>query len=311
MNTAENIILQPQALQMDKRQTPNEPSAKGKVQNKAESKAKNTALINSQSSNYVSKQPNRYGVIDYSEQEHQVWNTLYKRQTQRLKNNACDEFNQGLELLKLNADAIPQLNDINRILKQHTGWSVERVPALIGFERFFGLLAERKFPAATFIRRMEDLDYIKEPDIFHELLGHCPLLTHPAYADFSQHYGQLGLAASKTERAMLARLYWFTIEFGLVETAKGLKIYGGGILSSFEESDYSLHSPLANRQKLDVIEAFRTHYRIDELQKNYFIIDKLDDLQQIIKYDLIAMVKQAQQLGMKPSDYQPKEDAAC
>jgi len=262
-------------------------------------------------SKYISKVPDDKGYINYNQQENQTWKKLYLRQTEIIKNRACDEFLQGLELLSMNAEAIPQLPDINHKLNQLTGWSVERVPALIGFERFFELLADRKFPAATFIRTPEELDYIKEPDIFHEFFGHCPLLTNQAYADFSQHYGELGLAASKQDRAMLARLYWFTIEFGLIKTTQGLKIYGGGILSSKQECCYSLESDIPNRFSLDPIDAFRTFYRIDELQRNYFVIEQLSDLQKIIKLDLISLVKQARELGMRPSSYEPKEDAAC
>ncbi|MGX5200535.1 phenylalanine 4-monooxygenase [Aliikangiella sp. IMCC44632] len=260
---------------------------------------------------YISKQPNSFGIIDYSAVENQTWHDLYSRQYNIIKNRACDEFLEGLEILNMDADKIPQLPAINQKLNQLTGWQVERVPALIGFERFFELLANRRFPAATFIRRPEDIDYIKEPDIFHELFGHCPLLTNQAYADFSQHYGQLGLAASKQERAMLARLYWYTIEFGLIKTNAGLKIYGGGILSSFEETCYSLESTIPTRSPLNVVEAFRTHYRIDELQKNYFFIEQLSDLNHLKELDLSKLASHAKTLGMKPSDYAPKEEAAC
>lgn len=260
---------------------------------------------------YVSHKPDQQGYINYSEAEHQTWKTLYNRQTDIIKDRACDEFLHGIDVLQMGAERIPQLPDINKKLKALTGWQVENVPALIGFERFFELLANRRFPAATFIRRPEDIDYIQEPDIFHELFGHCPLLTNQAYADFSQHYGELGLKANKADRAMLARLYWFTIEFGLMQTQQGLKIYGGGILSSKEETCYSLESDIPKRQPLQVIEAFRTHYRIDELQKNYFIINQLSDLQQLAKLDLVTLLNEARILGMKPSAYAPKEDAAC
>ncbi|QFI36473.1 phenylalanine 4-monooxygenase [Moritella marina ATCC 15381] len=260
---------------------------------------------------YVSRQPDQNGYIHYSDEEHCTWATLYNRQTEIIKGRACDEFIAGIDLLQMSADQIPQLPDINRKLKKLTGWQVENVPALIGFERFFELLANKRFPAATFIRTKADIDYIQEPDIFHELFGHCPLLTNQAYADFSQHYGELGLKADKADRPMLARLYWFTIEFGLMQTQQGLKIFGGGILSSKQETCYSLESDIPNRQPLQVIEAFRTHYRIDELQKNYFVINQLTDLQQLVKLDLITLIKEAKILGMKPSAHTPKEDKAC
>lgn len=260
---------------------------------------------------YVSKQPDKDGFIDYTAEENGTWQILYNRQYDILHDRACPEFLHGLESLNMGADAIPQIPEINAKLMEMTGWRVEPVPALIGFERFFELLANRKFPAATFIRTREDLDYIQEPDIFHEFFGHCPLLTNPAYADFSQHYGQLGLNASKAERRMLARLYWFTIEFGLIETDKGLRIYGGGILSSAEESHYSLHSNVPLRKKLDVMDAFRTHYRIDELQRTYFKISSFDELMALKKMDLLKLLAEAKYLGMHPSPYPPKEDAAC
>lgn len=260
---------------------------------------------------YVSKVPDERGYIHYTDEENGTWEILYNRQMEIVEKRACIEFLDGIDRLNMGARSIPQLPEINQKLKRMTGWQVERVPALIGFERFFELLANRHFPAATFIRRREDLDYIKEPDIFHELFGHCPLLTNQAYADFSQHYGELGLQATKEERAMLARLYWFTIEFGLVKSGNDLKVYGGGILSSKEETVYSLESDVPRRHKLDILDAFRTHYRIDQLQKNYFIIDSLAELQNIIELDLGLLISQAKRLGMKPSDYLPKENAAC
>jgi phenylalanine-4-hydroxylase len=260
---------------------------------------------------YVSKIPDSSGYINYSKEENGTWEILFKRQTKIIQNRACREFLDGLELLNMSETSVPQLSEINRSLGNLTGWNVERVPALIGFERFFELLANRKFPAATFIRRREDLDYIQEPDIFHELFGHCPLLTNQSYADFSQHYGELGLAASSKDRAMLARLYWFTIEFGLVRESNNLKIYGGGILSSKQECCYSLESEMPTRNPFDVIEIFRTHYRIDQLQKNYFIIEQLSDLQQITQLDLKQLIQKARFLGMKASSYDPNESAAC
>ncbi|NQZ08127.1 MAG: phenylalanine 4-monooxygenase [Algicola sp.] len=260
---------------------------------------------------YVSKQPDINGFIDYTSEEHGTWEILYNRQLDILHDRACPEFLAGIDALDLNAKEIPQLPIMNEKLKAITGWQVQAVPALIGFAQFFELLADKKFPAATFIRTRADLDYIQEPDIFHEFFGHCPLLTNPDYAEFSQHYGRLGLAANKADRRMLARLYWFTIEFGLIETAKGLRIYGGGILSSTEESHYSLESIQPVRKDLDVIDAFRTYYRIDQLQRTYFKIKDFADLKRIREMDLDKLIKEARYLGMHKSLYQPKEDAAC
>ncbi len=164
-----------------------------------------------------------------------------------IEGKACDAYMDGLERLQLPADRIPQLDDVSRVLQACTGWSVARVPALIPFSEFFQLLANRQFPAATFIRKRSELDYLKEPDIFHELFGHTPLLTNQHFADFTETYGRLGLAASKEERVYLARLYWFTVEFGLIDTPQGMRIYGGGILSSIGETEHAL-SDVPQRQ---------------------------------------------------------------
>jgi phenylalanine-4-hydroxylase len=169
-----------------------------------------------------------------------VWNTLITRQLKVIEGRACQEYLDGIEKLGLPHDRIPQLGEINKVLGATTGWQVARVPALIPFQTFFELLASKQFPVATFIRTREELDYLQEPDIFHEIFGHCPLLTNPWFAEFTHTYGKLGLQATKEERVYLARLYWMTIEFGLLETPQGRRIYGGGILSSPKETVYSL-----------------------------------------------------------------------
>ncbi len=262
-----------------------------------------------QTSGYASIPPDCRGFVAYNAEDHRTWQRLYTRQIDIIANRACDEYLAGLRILDLPADRVPQIPDINRKLGRISGWGLEAVPALIGFEEFFRLLANRRFPVATFIRRPEDLDYLQEPDVFHEIFGHCPLLTNPDYAAFSQHYGELGLTASKAQRAMLARLYWFTIEFGLVETARGLRIYGGGILSSAAETCYALESTQPLRVNLDIVEVFRTPYRIDVLQRIYFKIKALSELQAIARQDLIALTQRAEKLGMRPSLYPAKTPA--
>lgn len=169
-----------------------------------------------EASSYRSSAPDASGRVAYSADEHAIWATLYARQTAAIADVACDEFKHGLDLLKLSPDQIPQLPDVSARLKRETGWEVAAVPALIPFSEFFALLASKRFPAATFIRRREHLDYLQEPDIFHELFGHTPLLTNPWFAEFTETYGRIGLAASKEDRVFLARLYWFTVEFGLI-----------------------------------------------------------------------------------------------
>lgn len=259
-------------------------------------------------SSYVAHTPDSAGRVAYTEQENATWQTLITRQAAAIRDVACSEYLHGLNLLHLPSDRVPQIPDINAVLQRETGWAVEPVPALIPFGTFFALLAERKFPAATFIRTPEELDYLQEPDIFHEIFGHTPMLTHPGFASFTEHYGKLGLAASKEERVYLARLYWFTVEFGLVQTpGRALHVYGGGILSSIGETHYALHDSEVDRRPFDVQEALRTPYRIDIMQPKYFILESLDDLYALTQTDLMAEVHTAMQLGLLPKPY--REDA--
>ncbi len=258
-------------------------------------------------SKYTSRIPNKDGIVEYSSQEHEIWRELYQRQWTLIEGRACDEYLRGIDNLGLNASAIPQIPDINAAMEPLTGWHVEPVPALIGFDKFFKLLSERKFPAATFIRTKEDLEYLQEPDIFHEIFGHCPLLTDPFYADFVHEYGKMGLHASKEQRLMLARLYWFTVEFGLIQTPKGLRIYGGGILSSIGETTYALESDIPKRQPLDALEAFRTPYRIDIFQTIYFVINQFEELFNLSQLNLLDLIEQAHRLGMHAPSF-PKAD---
>lgn len=258
-------------------------------------------------STYVAKPCDAQGNVAYTEEENQIWHDLILRQTPILQNRACEEYKYGLAQLNLPADRIPQCHEVSKVLQKHTGWSLAPVPALIPFDKFFALLASKQFPAATFIRRREELDYLQEPDIFHEIFGHCPLLTNPAYADFTYHYGKLGLKASPQDRVMLARLYWFTIEFGLIKTAQGLRIYGGGILSSKGETPYSLENPQVRRKAFDPLEVLRTPYRIDIIQPIYFIIDDFQVLFDVIELDLLALIQEARRLGMREPAYEKRE----
>ncbi|WP_252179741.1 phenylalanine 4-monooxygenase [Endozoicomonas sp. 4G] len=255
---------------------------------------------------YVARKPDEQGFIEYPPEEHETWRILYERQIKAVENRACPEFIRGLDILGLSADEIPQLNDITEKLRKCTGWSVARVPALISFDRFFELLANRQFPVATFIRTREELDYLQEPDIFHEIFGHCPLLTNPDFAQLTETYGQLGLKASKEERVYLARLYWMTVEFGLVTTDQGLRIYGGGILSSFKETRYAVESSAPERLPFDLMTALRTPYRIDILQPVYFVLQSLSELHRLTEMDLMAQVHEAMKLGLLESKFTPK-----
>ncbi|WP_028110530.1 phenylalanine 4-monooxygenase [Ferrimonas futtsuensis] len=255
---------------------------------------------------YVARQPDEQGIIHYSEEENRIWSELLARQMTWLPGRACDQYLEGLRKLNLPTDRIPQLAEVDAVLEQATGWRTAQVPALISFQHFFELLADKQFPVATFIRSREEFDYLQEPDIFHEIFGHCPLLTNPAFAHFTHTYGKLGLAASPKERVFLARLYWFTVEFGLVQTEQGLRIYGGGILSSPGETRYAL-SDEPERVGMSVLDALRTPYRIDIMQPIYYVLNHLDDLFDIAELDLMSLVKQAQELGLHEPKFPPKQ----
>ena len=203
-------------------------------------------------------------------------------------------------------DRVPQLPEISEVLQKHTGWSAAPVPALIGFTEFFDLLANKQFPVATFIRTREDFDYIQEPDIFHEVFGHTPPLTDHRFAAFVEAYGKAGLAADPRDHFMLARLFWFTVEFGLVNTDEGIRAYGSGIMSSPSELRYAVESEEPERKPFDPVEALRTPYRIDILQPIYFVIDSFDTLFHLAQEDLIAHIREARRLGM----HEPAFEAA-
>lgn len=233
-------------------------------------------------SHYHAKTPTNGGFVHYTNSENAIWHDLYEQQIGIVQNRACDEFLQGLKTLHLSRDHIPQLHEMNEVLEQATGWHVRPVPALIPYSEFFGLLADCKFPAATFIRKRKDFKYIKEPDIFHEFFGHCPMITFPEFANFMQRFGEIAMHRSEEEQARLARLYWFTVEFGLIETEKGLRIYGGGILSSPEETVYALESPIPKRCALDVNTVLNTDFRIDIKQTQYFVIKDYSELYHVL-----------------------------
>ncbi len=262
------------------------------------------------SSKYVSHQCDENGYVTWSQEENQIWADLVERQMKLLPGRACDEFMHGLELLNLPTDRVPQLPEVNKVLANTTGWQVQQVPALINFDEFFRLLANKRFPVATFIRSRDDFDYLQEPDIFHEIFGHCPLLTNPAFAHFTHTYGKLGLAASKEDRVYLARLYWFTVEFGLLHTAEGPRIYGGGILSSPGETLYALESDAPERNALRPLDALRTPYRIDIMQPVYYMLNGFGQLFDIAQMDIMAMVTTAKKLGLFAPKFPPKDKLA-
>ncbi len=216
---------------------------------------------------------------EYTPAEHAVWDTLFARQSAMLQGRASQAFLRGIDVLKMTRPGIPDFTELSERLLALTGWQVVAVPGLVPDEVFFGHLAERRFVSGRFIRSADQLDYLQEPDVFHDVFGHVPLLADPVFADYMQAYGRGGLrAAGAGAIARLSRLYWYTVEFGLVREAGALKLYGAGIVSSHGESLYALDDPSPNRIGFDLRRIMRTPYRIDDYQQAYFVIDSFDDL---------------------------------
>lgn len=215
----------------------------------------------------------------YTLDEHKVWDALYQRQMEVLPGRAADDFMQGLHALELGRGGIPSFAEISEELNALTGWSVVAVPGLVPDAIFFEHLANRRFPAGNFIRRADQLDYIQEPDVFHDVFGHVPMLTNPVFADYMEAYGKGGLRSLRHNALKnLAALYWYTVEFGLIQTEEGLRIYGAGIVSSKSESIFALEDESPNRVAFDLTRLMATDYRIDDFQQTYFVIDNYEQL---------------------------------
>ena len=229
-------------------------------------------------SSYISKRANDEGRFVYTPDEDAVWRDLITRQDGILETRALPEVIVGLERLALPRDRVPQVLEVDARLRASTGFGVEAVPAMISDDAFFDLLARRRFPVATFVRSRDELDYLTEPDIFHEVYGHCPLLTDPRYCEAVQCFGEAAAVLGRRYYEPLQRLFWFTIEFGLTETPAGLKIYGAGITSSAKESVYCLEADHVDRRPFDPVEICATDYRIDVLQPRYYVLDEFTDL---------------------------------
>ena len=216
---------------------------------------------------------------DYTEEDHDIWRTLYARQIQLIERYAAPEFVAGARSLNAPPDRIPRIDETNRILAAATGWQIVAVPGLIPELNFFDHLAHKRFPVTVWIRRRDELDYLSEPDIFHVFFGHVPLLSNPVFARFMQAYGDAGpKAIAGNGLKMLARLYWSMVEFGLIATTHGLRAYGSGILSSKGETVYCVESPKPKRIKFELERVMLTDYLIDDFQKTYFVIDSFDEL---------------------------------
>ncbi len=214
----------------------------------------------------------------YTAAEHDLYRRLYERQAAQLPGLACNEFIEAVQHLGA-PDEIPRFDALSEKLHRATRWEVVAVPGLIPEEAFFALLAARKFPVTGWLRKPEEFDYIVEPDVFHDLFGHVPLLFNPVFADYMQAYGAGGLKASRLDACeLLSRLYWYTVEFGLIATGQGLRAYGAGILSSAGELRYSVQSDEPSRVGFDLTRIMRTRYKIDSYQATYFVIDSFDQL---------------------------------
>jgi len=238
----------------------------------------------------------------YRPEQHAVWRTLFHRQAEILVDRAAPEFLAGIAALSVTADVIPDFRRLNEVLDRATGWRIVAVPGLVPDAIFFEHLAQRRFPSTCFIRRPDQLDYIQEPDVFHDIFGHVPMLVNPVFADYMQAYGQGGLKAlGLGSLHRLARLYWYTVEFGLVRTPAGLRIYGSGIVSSHAESIYALDSDRPHRLGFDLMRIMRTNYRIDDVQETYFVIDGYDQLFDATRPDFTPYYAALQRLpDLKP-----------
>jgi len=215
----------------------------------------------------------------YTAQEHATWDTLFARQAGLLPGRASEAYLRGLDVLKLSKPGIPDFAELSERLMRLTGWQVVAVPGLVPDDVFFDHMANRRFVAGNFIRRPDQLDYLQEPDVFHDVFGHVPMLADPVFADYLEAYGKGGLRAMQHDALKyLGRLYWYTVEFGLIQEPEGLRIYGSGIVSSYSESRFALDDPSPNRIGFDMARVMRTEYRIDDFQQNYFVIPSFGEL---------------------------------
>jgi phenylalanine-4-hydroxylase len=216
----------------------------------------------------------------YSAEEHALWSLLFRRQSELIAGYAAPEFQRGVLALGASSSSIPRFEDTNRVLEELTGWQIVAVPGLIPEQNFFEHLAHRRFPVTVWIRRPEEIDYLVEPDIFHDFFGHVPLLTNPVFARFLQAYGEAGPKALAIPGGlrMLSRLYWYMVEFGLIRNRGRLCVYGAGILSSKGETVYSIESPVPQRLRFELVRVMRTDYRIDSFQHTYFVLESFEEL---------------------------------
>ena len=233
---------------------------------------------------------------NYTQEEHQVWSLLFNRQQENLNRKASKIYNDCLKTLAtcLNAQTIPNFDEMNNFFKKHTGWQIQVVPGLIPVDEFFNLLAEKKFCSSTWLRKKEQIDYLEEPDMFHDIFGHIPLLINPTFSKFAQEFGKLG-QQYKNDEAMLVRLqriYWFTIEFGLIRENGELKVYGAGIASSYGETNHIFESELQHLE-YNIHEVMDCEFHTDSIQEKYFVIESFEDLNKSIQELTIKLKKTA------------------
>lgn len=245
----------------------------------------------------------------YTPEEHGVWKHLFERQIRLVPGRASQHYLNGMNDLPIGPDAIPNFDALSEALMKRTGWQVVAVPGMVPNDVFFDHLAHRRFPAGQFIRTPRQLDYLQEPDVFHDIFGHVPMMMNPVMADFMQAYGEGGLRAMKLGVLdRMARLYWYTTEFGLIEEGDGIRIFGAGILSSFTETRFALESPSPNRIGFDLRRVMRTHYRIDEFQENYFVLPSLDTLFDLVHTDFAPIYAElAAQDDIQPPTILPED----
>ncbi|WP_299324346.1 phenylalanine 4-monooxygenase [Parasphingopyxis sp.] len=216
---------------------------------------------------------------DYTAEEHETWDILFERQLKQLPGRASQAFLDGIDVLNLSKPGIPDFEELSERLMNATGWQVIAVPGLVPDDVFFDHLANRRFVAGNFIRERDQLDYLQEPDVFHDVFGHVPMLANPVFGDYMEAYGRGGLRALEYDSLdHLARLYWYTVEFGLIDEPEGLRIYGSGIVSSHGESLFALDDPSPNRIGFDMKRVMQTNYRIDDFQQVYFVIQSFEEL---------------------------------
>jgi len=245
----------------------------------------------------------------YSAEEHAIWKTLFERQSRLLPGRACDAFVEGMRKLPIGPEQIPDFRRLSDAMARQTGWQIVAVPGLVPDEVFFDHLAHRRFPAGNFIRGADQLDYLQEPDVFHDVFGHVPMLMNPIIADYIQAYGAGGLRAQALGvLPNLARVYWYTVEFGLVRQPEGLRIYGAGIASSFTETLFCLDDPSPHHVGFDLERVMRTRYRIDDFQQIYFVLDAFEQLLQLERTDFAPLYRRIRrQPELQPGDILPTD----